>query len=343
VLDGGYWYRNLRGQVRFGPAVAALLEAGHTVFVESSAHPVLVQPVSEIVDEAGAEALVTGTLRREEGGPRRLLASMAELFVRGVPVDWTGVLPTGTARVELPTYAFDHRHYWLQLGPAADAASLGQAAADHPLMGAVTEVPETGGLLGTSRLSLRTHPWLADHVVGGAVLLPAGALVELAVRAGDEVGCGTLDDLVIEAPLVLPEQGGVRVQVTVGGPDESGARSVAVYSTREDAAGGSGGDTWTRHATGTLTATTKTAAPQADFTVWPPAGARPVDVDALYADLGRHGYQHGPAFRGLRGLWQRGAETFAEIAVDEESREEAGRFGLHPALLDAALHPALRD
>ncbi|MFI8082349.1 type I polyketide synthase [Kitasatospora sp. NPDC086009] len=339
VLDGGYWYRNLRGQVRFGPAVAALLEAGHTVFVESSAHPVLVQPVSEIVDEAGAEALVTGTLRREEGGPRRLLASMAELFVRGVPVDWTGVLPTGTARVELPTYAFDHRHYWLQLGPAADAASLGQAAADHPLMGAVTEVPETGGLLGTSRLSLRTHPWLADHVVGGAVLLPAGALVELAVRAGDELGCGTLDDLVVKAPLILPEQGGVRVQVTVGGPDGSGARSVAVYSTREDAAG----DTWTRHATGTLTATTKTAAPQADFTVWPPAGARPVDVDALYADLGRHGYQHGPAFRGLRGLWQRGAETFAEIAVDEESREEAGRFGLHPALLDAALHPALRD
>ncbi|MFF1903702.1 type I polyketide synthase [Kitasatospora sp. NPDC058218] len=343
ALDGGYWYRNLRGQVRFGPVVAELLGQGYTVFVESSAHPVLVQPINEIVDEAQAEALVTGTLRREEGGPRRLLTSMAELFVRGVAVDWTGVLPTGTTRVELPTYAFDHRHYWLQLGPAADAASLGQAAADHPLMGAVVEVPETGGLLGTSRLSLRTHPWLADHVVGGAALLPGSALVELAVRAGDELGCGTLDELVVKAPLLLPEQGGVRVQVTVGGPDETGARSVAVYSTREDAAGDTGSDTWTRHATGTLTATTKTGSPQADFTVWPPAGARPVDVDALYTGLGRHGYEHGPVFRGVRGLWQRGEETFAEVAVDEDGREEAGRFGLHPALLDAALHPALRD
>ncbi|WP_063771870.1 type I polyketide synthase [Kitasatospora mediocidica] len=340
VLDGGYWYRNLRGQVRFGPAVATLLSEGHTVFVEASAHPVLVQPISELVDEAHADALVTGSLRRDEGGPRRLLTSMAELFVRGVAVDWTGLLPTGTARVDLPTYAFDHRHYWLQLGPAADAASLGQATADHPLLSAVVEVPETGGLLGTARLSLRTHPWLADHVVGGAVLFPSTGLVELAVRAGDELGCGTLDELVVNAPLILPEQGGVRVQVTVGGPDESGARTVAVYSTREDS---TGGDTWTRHATGTLTVTTKTGSPQADFTAWPPPGAQRVDVDGLYTGLGRHGYEHGPVFQGVRGLWQRGDELFAEVAVPDDSREAAGRFGLHPALLDAVLHPALRD
>ncbi|MFF1798740.1 acyltransferase domain-containing protein, partial [Kitasatospora sp. NPDC058263] len=161
VLDGGYWYRNLRGQVRFGPAIATLLDQGHTVFVESSAHPVLVQPISEIVDEAGAEALVTGTLRRDEGGLRRLFASMAELFVRGVAVDWTGVLPAGaeTAQVDLPTYAFDQQHYWLRTSPATDAASLGQATADHPLIGAVVQVPETGGVLCTSRLSLHTHPW----------------------------------------------------------------------------------------------------------------------------------------------------------------------------------------
>ncbi|MFF1799354.1 acyltransferase domain-containing protein, partial [Kitasatospora sp. NPDC058263] len=159
LLDGGYWYRNLRGQVRFGPAVAALLEAGHTVFVESSAHPVLVQPINEIVDETAVDALVTGSLRRDEGGPRRLFLSMAELFVRGVAVDWSGVLPTGTAPLDLPTYAFDHRHYWLQTAPATDAASLGQATVDHPLIGAVVRLPQSDGLAFTSRLSLRTHPW----------------------------------------------------------------------------------------------------------------------------------------------------------------------------------------
>ncbi|WP_143079238.1 type I polyketide synthase, partial [Streptomyces monashensis] len=156
VLDGGYWYRNLRGQVGFGPAVADLLGQGHRVFVEVSAHPVLVQPVTGILDgsDVGEGGVVTGSLRREEGGLRRLLVSMAELFVRGVPVDWTGVLPAGSAsaHVDLPTYAFDHQHYWLrETAPATDAASLGQSAADHPLLGAVVRLPQSDGLVFTSR------------------------------------------------------------------------------------------------------------------------------------------------------------------------------------------------
>ncbi|MFF1285814.1 type I polyketide synthase [Streptomyces sp. NPDC058299] len=346
VLDVGYWYRNLRGQVRFGPAIASLLAEGHSVFVESSAHPVLVQPVNEIVDEAQCEAVVTGSLRREEGGLRRLLTSMAEVFVKGVAVDWTGVLPegAGAADVELPTYAFDHRHYWLRLNGATDATALGQATTDHPLLGAIVEVPETGGVLCTSRLSLRTHPWLADHTVGGVTLAPAAALVELAVRAGDEVGCGTVDELAVVAPLVLPEQGGVRVQVAVGGVGESGSRAVTVYSTREDADEVGGAEAWVRHATGVLTATPKPGeSPQGDFGVWPPPGAQRVDVEALYGGLVRRGYEHGPLFQAVRALWRHGEEILAEVAVPEDGREEAGRFGLHPALLDAALHPALLD
>ncbi|WP_189307860.1 type I polyketide synthase, partial [Streptomyces cinerochromogenes] len=349
VLDGGYWYRNLRSQVRFGPAVASLLAEGHTVFVESSAHPVLVQPVNEIVDEATVESdtVVTGSLRREEGGLRRLFASMAAVFVKGVAVDWTGVLHAGAdgAQVDLPTYAFDHRHYWLKPTPAADAAALGQTGTDHPLLGAVVQVPETGGVLCTSRLSLRTHPWLADHAVGGAVLVPGTGLVELAVRAGDEVGFGVLEELVIEAPLVLPEQGGVRVQVAVGGPEETGTRTVAVYSAPEDATGDIGVDAWTRHATGTLTASAAAdpAPPVADLAVWPPTGARQVDVSGGYELLAAAGYGYGPVFQGVRALWRRGDDLFAEVALPEDQRAGAARFGIHPALLDAALHPAMLD
>ncbi|MGW3866119.1 type I polyketide synthase, partial [Streptomyces sp. NPDC005047] len=213
VLDGGYWYRNLRGQVGFGPAVGELVRQGHGVFVEVSAHPVLVQPITEILDDTDTTATgttVTGSLRREDGGLRRLLASMAEVFVRGVPVDWSGILPEGatSARVDLPTYAFDHQHYWLQATDApTDATSLGLAGTDHPLLGAMVELPHSDGLVFTSRLSLKTHPWLADHAIGGLALLPGTGLVELAVRAGDEAGCGVLEELVIEAPLVVPEQG----------------------------------------------------------------------------------------------------------------------------------------
>ncbi|MCG8915898.1 type I polyketide synthase [Actinokineospora sp. PR83] len=339
VLDGDYWYRNLRNQVRFGPAVAELLEQGHGVFVEVSAHPVLVQPIAEIVDGTGTDAVATGTLRRDDGGLRRLLTSMAELFVRGVAVDWAPVLPAGaaSARVDLPTYAFDHRHYWLQASEqATDAASLGQAAADHPLLGAVVRLPRSDGLVFTSRLSLRSHPWLADHSVGGVALFPGTGLVELAVRAGDEAGCPVLEELVIESPLVLPEHGGVRVQVAVSGPGENGSRTVDVYSEREDDV-----DAWTRHATGLLTVTP--GGTGFDFTAWPPHGAQAVDLDAadFYEDLAERGFAYGPTFRGVRAVWRRGGELFAEVALPEDQRGEADRFGLHPALLDAALQTGM--
>ncbi|MET9499690.1 type I polyketide synthase [Streptomyces sp. NPDC006552] len=342
VLDGAYWYRNLRGQVAFGPAVAGLLEQGYGAFVEISAHPVLVQPVTETADESGTDVVVTGSLRRDDGGLRRLLTSMAELFVTGVPVDWSGVLPAGQAAVALPTYAFDHQHYWLRTARAVtDATSLGLAGTDHPLLGAVVELPQSDGLVAASRLSLATHPWLADHRVGGVVLVPGTGLVELAVRAGDEAGCGVLEELVIEAPLVVPEHGGVRVQVAVGGPDGTGARTVEVYSRREDA--DSGTDAWTRHASGTLSAQAPRTVNDFDFTAWPPPGAERVETAGGYEKLTEVGYGYGPAFQGVRALWRRGEETFAEVALDEEHRAQAAGFGIHPALLDAALHsPLLR-
>nr|AXL05509.1 type I polyketide synthase [uncultured bacterium] len=330
VLDGGYWYRNLRGQVRFGPAVTELLAQGHGVFLEVSAHPVLVQPIAEITD-----GLAVGSLRRDDGGLRRLLTSMAELFVRGVAVDWRAVVPAAVGRVDLPTYAFDHRHYWLQPVAGTDVAALGQAAADHPLLGAVVPLPQSGGLVFTTRLSVRSHPWLADHAIGGTVLFPGTGLVELAVRAGDEAGCPVLDELVTEAPLVVPGQGGVRVQVTVSGPDDTGSRTVDVHSQRHD-------DTWLRNATGTLSPTTgKSVDLDLDLTTWPPPGARPVDVANLYADLAERGYAYGPAFQGVRAVWRRGdgvdAEVFAEVALPDDLRSDAAGFGIHPALLDAAI------
>ncbi|MBE8517724.1 acyltransferase domain-containing protein [Amycolatopsis sp. H6(2020)] len=323
VLDGGYWYRNLRNQVRFGPAVAELIEQGHGVFVEVSAHPVLVQPISELTEDTAV--VVTGTLRRDDGGLRRLLTSMAEVFVRGVRVDWATLVPP--ARADLPTYAFDRQHFWLRPAARADAVSLGQAEAGHPLLGAVVALPQSDGLVFTSRLSLRTHPWLADHTIGGVVLFPGTGLVELAVRAGDEAGCPVLDELVTEAPLVVPAQG-VNVQVTVSGPDQNGARTVDVHSRRDDV--------WTRHATGTVSAT-PSSGPAFDFTAWPPPDVQRVEIGDFYTDLAERGYAYGPVFQGVRAVWQRGEEVFAEVALPDDRREDAARFGLHPALLDAAL------
>ncbi|MFJ5310297.1 SDR family NAD(P)-dependent oxidoreductase [Streptomyces sp. NPDC088350] len=341
ALDGGYWFRNLRGRVRFADAVEQLLGEGFGAFVEVSGHPVLTMSIEAVAEEAEAgPVVVSGTLRRDEGGLRRMLTSLAEVYVRGIPVDWASLLGAASADTagELPTYAFQHQHYWLESRQGtADATTLGLAQADHPLLGAVTELPESGGLLFTSRLSLRSHPWLADHVAAGAVLLPGAAFVELAVRAGDEVGCGAVEELVIEAPLILPERDGVQVRVSVGEPDDAGRRPVAVHSRGQD---GGSHTPWTRHVSGTL-AYEGSDELDADLTRWPPVGAVPVPeerVRGVYDELETNGYGYGPAFRGLRAAWTRGDEIYAEVALPEELSAEATAFGLHPALLDAALH-----
>ncbi|MEV5955790.1 type I polyketide synthase [Streptomyces sp. NPDC051987] len=328
-----YWADHIRRPVRFAEGIAA---SGGAVFVELGPGGALVGAIAETAAE---DAVSVPALRDNHGEEQTLLTAVAHLFVRGAEVDWTAVLPQGTAglHVDLPTYAFDHRRYWLRTAPGTDAVALGQRPADHPLLGAVIQLPRTDGLVLTSRLSLSTHPWLADHAVEGVVLLPGTGLVELALRAGDEAGCGELDELVVEAPLVIPEQIAVRVQVTVDGPDDNGLRTVAIDSAREDT------DTWTRHATGTLSSpTTDALVPTStfDFTTWPPPGAQRVelDVDAFYSSLVERGHTYGPAFQGLRAVWRRGDEVYAEVALADGQQEEAARFGVHPALLDAALH-----
>ena len=326
----GYWYDSLRSPVEFGRAVRVLAGAGHGVFVEVSPHPVLVPAITAPV--------VTGTLRRDDGGPGRFLASLAQVHVQGVPVDWAAVLPRGR-KVPLPTYAFEHQHFWPRPAPepAGDAGALGLGATGHPLLGAAVELAGSEGYMFTGRLSLRAQPWLADHAVAGTVLLPGTAFVEMAVQAGNAAGCGRVQELALEAPLVLPDDGAVRVQVVVDGPDASGGRAVRVFA-RAGEAGAEG--SWTRHASGRLV---PAGVPPvaAEFAVWPPVGAEPMAAGGWYEELAAAGYGYGPAFRGLRAAWRRGEDVFAEVALPPEAAAQATSFGLHPALLDAALHAAV--
>ncbi|MEU3776970.1 SDR family NAD(P)-dependent oxidoreductase [Streptomyces sp. NPDC032472] len=340
-MDGAYWYENLRHTVRFEPAVRALAEGGHTVFVECSPHPVLTVGVQDTLADAGhaEDTVTTGTLRRDQGDRTRVLASLGRLVAHGVRPDWSAVLPApapGAARVPLPTYPFQGERYWLEptAAGAADPAAVGQRDAAHPLLGAAVALPDRDGLLLTGRLSLAAQPWLADHAVGGIVLVPGTALVELAGYAGDEAGCGHLADLTLEAPLVLAEHGEVQLRVLVDAPAADGARPVHVWSRAHDA---EPEDPWTRHATGWVS--DRAAAPAADLTQWPPPGAEPVDTDGLYTGLADLGLDYGPLFRGLRTAWRgEDGSLYADIALPLDAAPAAADYGLHPALLDAALH-----
>nr|WP_316524362.1 SDR family NAD(P)-dependent oxidoreductase [Kitasatospora sp. K002] len=330
-LDADYWYTNLRQSVLFESTTRLLLDSGYGVFVECSPHPVLLHSVAETAEAMNAEAVGIGSLRRDEGGPERFLTSLAEAHVNGVALDWAAVFAgTPVSKVDLPTYAFQRERFWLGSSQAVgDVTAAGLVAAGHPLLGASVAVADGGGMLFTGRLATATAPWLADHAVGGTVLLPGTAFVELAVKAGDEVGCGRVAELTMEVPLLLPERGAVQLQLHVGESDDSGRRPLTVHSRPE---GGEG--EWTRHASGLLEPDTADAG--FDLAAWPPAGARPVPVDGVYEALAAQGYHYGPAFQGLKAAWRRGEEVFAEVELPVEE----GSFALHPALFDAALHAA---
>ncbi|WP_396136940.1 type I polyketide synthase [Amycolatopsis sp. 505] len=319
-----YWVRQVRASVRFADAVATLAGLGVRTFLEAGPDAVLSAMAADCL---GEDVVAVPLLRRDRPEERTFATALAGLWVRGVPVDLSAAFP-GARRVPLPTYAFQHRRYWPEVSArAGDVGAAGLTDAAHPLLAATLPLAGGDGVVLTGRLSLATQPWLADHAVLGTVLLPGTAFVELAIRAGDQAGCPVVEELTLAAPLVLREQDAVAIQVAVAGPDDDGRRELTIHSRPE------GRDDWTAHAAGVL-APAATAQP-ASWAEWPPAGAEPIAVTGFYDTLAASGFGYGPAFRGMRAAWRLGEEIYAEVALPEP---QASGFGLHPALLDAALH-----
>ncbi len=410
-----YWVRHVRQPVRFADGVRWLRDEGVDSFLELGPDGVLSAMVGECVEandggrDAGGEggeatpggegvetSVPSGRVRaapllragREE--PRALLAGLGEMWVRGVNVNWARIFggpdPSHAGaggHVVLPPYAFQRERFWLRAGEGVgDVSGAGLGVAGHPLLGAVVELAGGDGLVLTGRLSLRTHPWLADHGVFGAVLLPGTALLELALRAGAEVGCEQLEELVLEAPLLL-DQGQVSMQVVLGAANDSippTRRTVSIHSRPEKAPDGEpweAGSGWSRHASGVVRAAESRPQQLAALEAralelggeWPPPDAVALELggassspdavalelggtssgttglesaagnaEVFYDHLAARGLEYGPTFQGLLGVWRHGDELLAEVALPAGTQPGAEAFGLHPALLDAALH-----
>ncbi|KJY20718.1 type I polyketide synthase, partial [Streptomyces katrae] len=320
---------------------ATLAAEGARTFLEVGPGGVLTALAQETLD---GDAVALPLLRTDRAEEQAVTTALARLHVHGTPVDWEAVFAgRGARRVDLPTYPFQRSRYWLAAAPApGDVSAAGLADADHPLLGAALPLADGEGLVLTGRLSLATHPWLADHVVLGAVLVPGTAFVDLALHAAhtEGVGCGRLDELTLGAPLVVPEDGAVQVQVRVAAPDADGRRTLEIHSRPQ---GAPADEPWTGHAVGTLSAAAAPADADA-LAAWPPPRAVPLadgSPDALYERMAALGLDYGPLFRGVRAAWSRDGELFAELELPDGT--DVSGFGLHPALLDAALHAVALD
>ncbi|HEV2639003.1 MAG TPA: SDR family NAD(P)-dependent oxidoreductase [Actinocrinis sp.] len=337
-LDARYWFRNLRQPVRFEETVQSLLSTGDRLFIEVSPHPVLLPDLEQSIEASGSAGnAAIGTLRRGEGSHGHVLASAAKAHAHGATVAWETLIPAGRT-VVLPTYPFERTRLWLAANGSGPAADAGPSAETHPMITGATTLADRDTSILSGQLSLRTHPWLADHAVEGTVLLPGTAFASLAIRAGRRAGLGRLDELTLEAPMVLPAHGTVRFQVILDGPDQDGRRAVTVFSALDDTSEAAG-PTWVRHASGTLGCAGPDPAPAP--TAWPPAGATAVDLKRAYDSLADAGLEYGPAFQGLQALWRSDGDMYAEVALPDTIAPDG--FGIHPALLDASLHPLALD
>ncbi|MFE7798660.1 SDR family NAD(P)-dependent oxidoreductase [Nocardia sp. NPDC057440] len=336
VLEPAYWVQQVRAAVQFARGVDTVVASGVRRFLEIGPDAVLTAMTRQCLpDDIESQSLVIAGARRGRAEAEQFVNCLAHAHAVGVDVDWRAFFAVRPAsRVSLPTYAFQRRRYWLEpsIGTAG-IESVGLGVMEHPMLDATLPMAD-GGVVLTGRLSPLSQPWLADHVIGRVMLLPGTGFVELALRAGREAGCPVIEELMLRAPLVFPPSGGVRIQVVVGGPEpESAQRSLSIYSRGAHDHDGQ----WELHAHGLLTSRDDTAMPEPE--AWPPAAATAVEID--YTKFLTRGYDLGPAFRGVRALWRRGEEVFAEIAVDADTGVHGAGFGIHPALLDATLQSGL--
>ena len=337
AFDADYWVSQARSTVRFAQGIATLEGQGVSQFYELGPDPVLCTLAAGCLS---GEANLAATLRK--GRPDT--QALGEFLLRARDVDWQAYYAaSGAQHADLPTYAFQHERYWLSPAAGADVAAAGLSRPEHPLLGAGLHLAGEDEWVFTGRLSLATQPWLSDHSVFDTVVVPGTALVELALAAGEHVGCQTLDELTLEAPLILAEAGAVQLQLTVGEPDGEGRRELAIHSRPEGSEEDGEETDWTRHAAGSVS----DAEPEADAAAelaaaqWPPEGAEPIDTGALYDRLAELGFNYGPVFQGVTAAWRRGEEIFSEVSLQDAQGSEAARYAIHPALFDSCFHAAI--
>ncbi|HRI71242.1 MAG TPA: type I polyketide synthase, partial [Polyangium sp.] len=322
-----YWVRHVRQAVRFADCIHTAIENKATTFLEIGPHGVLSALTHELVP---AESLVVPALRNDRSEITQLVHTLGALHVQGFSIDWNTFFNLRRPQfIALPTYPFQRQRYWIDPAPqpCADLTSIGLLATNHPLLTATVPMADSDEVLFNTRLSLQTHPWLAGHVVFGVVLVPATAFIEIGLTIALRLGLDGIEELTLESPMALSAREPAVLQIRVAAPDERGKRPIVFHARGETS------ETWTRIGFGVLGTSHHGSFMQE---TWPPRGAEVIDVASFYENLEALRLSYQMPFRGLQTMWKRGNDLFAEVALPAD---EPNLFGIHPALLDAALHP----
>ena len=335
ITSPEYWVRQAREAVRFNAGMRTLYARGANTFLELGPQAVLSgMGAACLADDGPVSWLSSLSFGKDDAAVMQ--KSLAQLHVLGMPVNWRGFFaPLGAARVALPTYAFQRERYWLEPQHKRTVAA-GLTDAHHRLLGSRIQIASTNATMFTTLIACEEPDWLNEHQMTGAVLMPGTGFIEAmraAGKAGDK-GVSDLSDLVILSPLVLPPGVPVSIQVTLDAASD-GAQPVRVYSSpqtdEEDGA-------WQLHAEAKLVPAKVT---NGSSVTLPPPGAESIDVTAFYDGLAELGYVYGPSFRGLTAAWQRDEEVWAQALLPESGAASASDYGIHPGLLDSALHALL--
>jgi acyl transferase domain-containing protein/acyl carrier protein len=330
-LTADYWIKNWRQPVRFADAIKTMLAEGFTLFVEVSPHPVLAQAIDTIRAEERAPGFAVGSLRRDQPERRTMLESLGMLHVHGLELDPTRLFAPTARRVPLPTYPWQRERHWL---PPAPKKHTGGEATAHPLLGVRIAIAGAGAVY-ESRMAAGDPAFFADHRVGALTVVPGAALAEMLRAAAEDHAGGQdarLSGLVLQAPLIVPERGAVVVQVVV----TSDGAQASVHSRASDAAPADG---WTTHATCEVSVGPLRASEMVDVAAIRRRCTEVVSASEAYRRFAALGIGYGPAFQGLKALSRGPGEALAEVTLPPGL--DADAYGIHPALLDAALQSVI--
>ena len=345
-----YWCHHVRAAVQFAPSMRVLAQAGIEIFVEVGPHPVLLGLGAECLDDTGATGAAPRwlpTLRRGHDAWATLLASLAQLHVAGVPVDWAAFdAPWPRVHAALPGYPFQRERYWGADAGAAGVAPSGAAAPGtatlHPLLGHEIVHPLSEQRLFETQLHTSLQPWLRDHVIQGSVVLPSPVCMEIAVAAARQLwpargGEVLVEDLTVHRALPVDGEKPLTVHSVVAS-EADGAFRLELLTLETDAPGAPRDK---RHAVLATALLRRADARTPALPALAEVQARtlePVDVAVYYAWLERLGLHFGPRFRGVRQMWRCEGEVLAHVQWPESLAGDAADYCFHPALLDACFH-----